>query len=118
MTSALAVLPDPSRRWAVHVVVLAAARRSRLGAVGEERPKWLLEVGGRTLADRQLEGIRAAEEAGAAVSVVVGHAAAAIARDVGDHDARITLIDNPEYEACNNWWSVLRALRELPAGAP
>jgi choline kinase len=118
MPSALAVLPHPSRTWPVHVVVLAAGRGSRLGAVGDERPKWLLEVKGRTLADRQLEGIRGAEEAVASVSVVVGHAAAAIARDVDGRDAQINLIDNPQYESCNNWWSALRALRELPAGAP
>jgi choline kinase len=118
MLSALAVQPDPLRTSLVHVVVLAAGRGSRLGALGEERPKWLLEVSGRTLADRQLEGIRAAESAVASVSVVVGHAAEAIARDVGDREAPIKLIDNPEYESCNNWWSVLRALRELPAGAP
>jgi hypothetical protein len=52
MLSALAVRPDPL-----------------------EMP--LLEVRGRTLAARQLEGIRAAEQAVASASVVVGHAAEA-----------------------------------------
>jgi choline kinase len=118
MQPALAVQPHPSPTSLVHVVVLAAGRGSRLGPLGEERPKWLLEVGGRTLADRQLAGIRAADSAVASVSVVVGHAAEAIARDVGERDGQIALIDNPQYESCNNWWSVLRALRELPAGAP
>src|SRR4051812_36257201 len=118
MLETLAVQPDPLRTSLVHVVVLAAGRGSRLGPLGDDRPKWLLEVSGRTLADRQLEGIRAAGAAVASVSVVVGHAAAAIASDVGERDAQINLIDNPQFESCNNWWSVLRALRELPAGAP
>src|SRR2546421_9309111 len=41
----------------VHVVILAAGRGSRLGAVAESTPKWLLDVGGSTIADRHLAAV-------------------------------------------------------------
>ena len=105
--SAAALLP-------VHVVVLAAGRGSRLGPHGEERPKWLLPVGGRTLADRHLEGIAAAGDAVASVQVVTGHAGEAIQ----EAHPGIATIPVAEWAERNNWWSLLRALRELPAGEP
>ena len=105
----------PSTVAPVHVVVLAAGRGSRLGALGDATPKWLLRVGGRTLAERQLEGIRGAGDAVASISVVVGHAAEAI-EDALDDDVRV--IANPRFASRNNWWSVLLALRELPEDGP
>lgn len=102
----------------VHVVVLAAGRGSRLGALGGETPKWLLEVGGRTLADRQLEAVRAAGSAAASVNVVVGHAARAIEDSLDRAAADLRVVPNPEFAQLNNWWSLLRALRELPDGGP
>ena len=103
---------------AVHVVVLAAGRGSRLGALGGETPKWLLDVGGRTLADRQLEGIAEAQDCVASVSVVVGHAAGVIAEELAGRPERVRVIENPEFAELNNWWSLLRALRELPEEGP
>ena len=102
----------------VHVVVLAAGRGSRLGALGDETPKWLLDVGGRTLADRQLEGIAGAGEAVASTSVVVGHAADAIKGELAGRSEQVRVIENPEFAELNNWWSLLRALRELPEEGP
>ena len=101
-----------------HVVVLAAGRGSRLGALGGETPKWLLRVGGRTLADRQLAGIGLAARAVASTRVVTGHAAGAIERHVAAHAADVALVPNPEFAELNNWWSLLRALRELPDEGP
>ena len=106
-------VPDP-----VHVVVLAAGRGSRLGGLGEETPKWLLEVGDRTIADRHLEGIAAAGEAVASVRVVVGHAAGAIDAWLVGRPEDVATVFNPEFAEINNWWSVLRALRELPEDGP
>lgn len=97
----------------MHVVVLAAGRGSRLGTHGDEIPKWLLQVGGRTLADRHLEGVAAAGDAVASVRAVVGHAAEVVADTVD-----VGLVHNPEYATLNNWWSLLRALRELPEDGP
>ncbi len=98
----------------MHVVVLAAGRGSRLGALGDATPKWLLPVGGRTLADRHLAGIARAGQSVASVRVVVGHAAAAIEIELAARDQRVEVVTNPEYAELNNWWSLLRALRELP----
>ncbi len=102
----------------VHVVVLAAGRGSRLRALGDTRPKWLLEVGGRTLASRHLEGIALAGDAVASVRVVTGHAAEAIEAELAASGEDVRPLFNPEWAELNNWWSLLRALRETPAGEP
>lgn len=107
---------EPPRR--AHVVVLAAGRGSRLGALGNATPKWLLEVGARTVADRQLDGIARAHDAVASIRVVVGHAAGAIERELAGRRERMGVVRNPEFAELNNWWSLLRALRELPADGP
>jgi choline kinase len=94
---------------------LAAGR----GALGDSTPKWLLPVGGRTIADRHLEGLRDAAEHVASTSVVVGHAADAIIAELGRRPGDdVVAVRNPEYATLNNWWSVLRALRELPEHGP
>ena len=102
----------------IHLVVLAAGRGRRLGALGDDTPKWLLDVGGTTIAERQLEAVeRAARRAPGlvgSVSVVVGHGAAAIERFVtGRPHPSVTLVDNPAYDEVNNWYSLLLALRGL-----
>jgi choline kinase len=100
------------------VVVLAAGRGSRLGSTGAETPKWLLPVGDRTIAERQLEAAEIARrETGGAIGpvhVVTGHADGAIGRFLADRsgDGARTL-HNPDFAALNNWYSVLLALREL-----
>jgi choline kinase len=103
---------------AVHVVVLAAGRGSRLGTLGDDTPKWLLRVGDRTLADRHLEGVARADGAVASVRVVVGHAAGAIADELERRPEAVVVVPNPEFAELNNWWSLLRALRELPDDGP
>ena len=102
----------------MHVVVLAAGCGSRLGALGDCTPKWLLNVGGRTLADRQLEAIGRADDAVASVRVVVGHAAEAIELELAARGGDVGTVANPEFAELNNWWSLLRALRELPEDGP
>jgi choline kinase len=101
-----------------HVVVLAAGRGSRLGALGGATPKWLLRVGDRTLADRQLEGIARAGDAVASVHVVTGHAAEVIDAELAERDDDVRVLPNPQFAELNNWWSLLRALRALPAEGP
>lgn len=105
-------------RRPAHVVVLAAGRGSRLGALGDSTPKWLLPVGGRTLADRQLAGIFRAAESVASVSVVVGHGAEAIEAELAGRPETVRVVANPDFAELNNWWSLLRALRELPDEGP
>lgn len=57
-------------------MILAAGAGSRMGRLTQRRPKALLRLGGRRLLDWQLAALRAAGIAG--VSVVSGHAAAAL----------------------------------------
>jgi choline kinase len=102
----------------IDVVVLAAGRGRRLGALGADTPKWLLEVGGTTLAERQLEAIERAAGCSPdlvrSVNVVVGHAAPAIASFTARRsEPPIALVHNPSYDEINNWYSLLLALREL-----
>jgi choline kinase len=100
------------------VVVLAAGRGSRLGALGGSTPKWLLNVGGRTIADRHLEGIRLAAPLVGGVHVVVGHEGHVIARELAARPEPVAVIENPEFAEINNWWSLLRGLRAAPADGP
>ena len=90
--------------------------------LGDHTPKWLLRVGDRTLADRQLEGIERAARAVASVRVVVGHAAAVIEHALASPGPGIGtgvgVVRNPEFAELNNWWSLLRALRVLPEDGP
>jgi choline kinase len=119
MQSTPAVIPSLDIATPANVVILAAGRGSRLGALGDDTPKWLLPVGGRTIADRQLEGIRAAATAVTSISVVVGHAADAIVSELrGRDDGEVSVVTNREHAARNNWWSVLLALRALPQDEP
>jgi choline kinase len=103
----------------VHVVVLAAGRGSRLSAGGTV-PKWLLDVGGHTIAERQLDAVASARTRGAvaSVSVVVGHEGETIEEFLGGLEPRLAVVRNPEFAALNNWWSLLRGLRELPEDGP
>jgi choline kinase len=100
----------------VHVVILAAGRGSRLGALGDSTPKWLLGVGDEVLAERQLAAVERAGAHVASVTVVTGHAAPAVEAFLAGRDgtAAAATLHNPDVETLNNWWSVLLALRAQP----
>ncbi len=99
-----------------HVIVLAAGRGSRLGTLGEHTPKWLLDVGGEVLAERQLDAITRDAPAVASVRVVTGHAADAVERFLADRPGSgATTLHNADYARLNNWYSVLLALRAVAA---
>ncbi len=97
---------------ALHVVILAAGKGSRLGALGAQKPKWLLDVGDRTIADHQLEGLERASGTVASVRVVTGHAREAIDRFL-EAGRDVQVVHNIEYARLNNWYSVLLALRSI-----
>lgn len=106
-----------SRAPNTRIVVLAAGTGSRLGTTTAEIPKWLLPVGGRTIAERQLEAVELARAAtdGAIgdVQVVAGHAAEELGRFLDATGVPGTsVLANPEYATLNNWYSALLPMRE------
>jgi len=93
-------------------IILAAGVGSRLRPLTDERPKCLLEVGGRTLLEHQM---RALERCGVTdLVMVVGYRADLIRTRM---DGRIRYITNDRYEATNSLYSLWLAREELLTGA-
>lgn len=91
-------------------VVLAAGMARRLHPLTLQKPKCLLEVGGRTLLERTVDAQIAAgiEE----LVVVTGFCAEMIREFLIAHypSLKITFIDNPDYEHNNNIFSLWLAM--------
>lgn len=86
------------------VAILAAGRGSRLAG---DVPKWLLDVAGRTLAERQLEALRLASVT--RVVVVTGFRPELVT--VAAENAE--LVHNPDWATRNNWYTLAVALDRL-----
>ena len=86
------------------VVILAAGRGSRLAG---DVPKWFVTVGGRTLAERQLDALSLA--GAARVLVVTGFRPELF----GEEALGAELVHNPDWETHNNWRSLAIALERL-----
>lgn len=95
----------------VVVAVLAAGLGQRLAAVSGGRPKWLLEVGGVTIAERQLEGFERLGSTVTRIVAVTGAGADHVAAMIAQH--RIDTVFNDHYDRLNNWYSALLALDTL-----
>jgi len=94
-------------------IILSAGQGSRLGHLTDERPKCLIEFGGRSLLDRQLDAL-ASNGVGEAVVVTGFHddlVEAAIARRSGG--PRVRTIYNPFYKVADNLGSLFLARGEL-----
>lgn len=86
------------------VVILAAGRGSRLAG---DLPKWFIRVNGRTLAERQLDALRAA---GVERPLVV----TGFRPELFDADALgAELVHNADWATRNNWFSLAVALEHL-----
>lgn len=93
-------------------IILAAGIGSRMRPLTDDVPKCLLEVGGRTLIDRQLEAL--AQCGIDDVVAVVGYQATLVRQIVG---ARVRYLENARYESTNSLYSLWLAREELRAGA-
>ncbi|HTS88498.1 MAG TPA: phosphocholine cytidylyltransferase family protein [Gemmatimonadales bacterium] len=96
-------------------VILAAGSGSRLRPLTERTPKCLLDVGGRTILERQLERIAAAGIPQAVV--VTGHLADEVARHLtaAPPPLPVRLAPNAEYATTGNCMSVLAARPQADA---
>lgn len=94
-------------------IILSAGQGSRLGHLVDDRPKCLIDFGGRTLLDRQLDALEA-NGVDEAVVVTGFHdelVNEAIARRTGGPSVRT--IYNPFYKVADNLGSLFMAREEL-----
>jgi choline kinase len=94
-------------------IILSAGQGSRLGHLVDDRPKCLIEFGGRTLLDRQLDTL-AANGVGEAVVVTGFHddmVNASVARRSGG--PKVRTIYNPFYKVADNLGTLFMAREEL-----
>ncbi len=94
-------------------IILSAGQGSRLGSLTDDKPKCLIEFGGRSLLDRQLDAL-ASNGVGQAVVVTGFHddlVEKVIARRSGGPEVRT--IYNPFYKVADNLGSLFLARAEL-----
>ena len=94
-------------------IILSAGQGSRLGHLTDDRPKCLIEFGGRSLLDRQLDALEAngVEEAVVVTGFHDELVAAALARRNGG--PKVRTIFNPFYKVADNTGSLFMARDEL-----
>lgn len=94
-------------------IILSAGQGSRLGSLTAERPKCLIEFGGRTLLDRQLDTLAACgvDEAVVVTGFRDQLIEASLANRVGG--PRVRTIFNPFYKVADNLGSLFVAREEL-----
>ncbi len=102
----------------VTAVILAAGKGARLSPLTDASNKVLLEIGGRSILTRLMQGL--ADAGVAAVTIVTGHCADAVKQHVGASFAGlpVTYVHNPDYGSSNNIVSLACALAGLPTGTP
>jgi choline kinase len=92
-------------------IILAAGSGSRLRPLTNDRPKCLLEVGGRSLIEHQLASLSRCGITD--VAVVVGYRGDRIRDHLGD---RARYIDNARWQCTNSLYSLWLAREELGSG--
>jgi choline kinase len=92
-------------------IILAAGVGSRLRPLTNDRPKCLLEVGGRSLIERQMDTLH--RYGITDLTVVVGYRGDQVRRHLG---GRVRYLDNERYECTNSLYSLWLARGELVPG--
>jgi L-glutamine-phosphate cytidylyltransferase len=95
-------------------VILAAGVGRRLATLTHDRPKALVEIGGRSLLERALDALLAARFS--RTVVVTGYRADAVDEVIARHAIRAVAVHNPDYATANNIVSFLAAVDELQEG--
>ena len=99
-------MPEPAATFEIPVVIAAAGRGSRLGF---GVPKCLVEVGGRSILEHQLELLNGFPD----VRVVVGFRGDDVAAHLAHIGARPRLVMNEEWETTNTLASLELATRDV-----
>lgn len=104
---------DRVREHGVHTaIILAAGSGRRMGHLTVDRPKCLLEVGGRTLVERQLANLAACGIRD--VTIVSGHQGARLRAHLGD---RVRYVKNARHRETNSLYSLYLVRHLLADGA-
>ena len=74
-------------------LILAAGQGRRMGALTKGKPKWLVEFGGRSLLERQMESLNSG--GCTALAIVTGHGAQYL------QNTGAALFHNPDYQTTN-----------------
>ncbi len=94
------------------VIILNAGKGGRLGALTEERPKCLVDVGGRPILDYQLDALRLAGVT--ELVMVVGYREEAVRAHLARYpEFSVTFIGNPDYANTNTAYSLWLARHEM-----
>lgn len=93
-------------------IILAAGVGSRLRPLTDDRPKCLLDVGGRTILDHQVASLHRCGVDD--IVMVLGYQGDRIRTHLG---AAARYVDNPRYEQTNSLYSLWLARAELASGA-
>ncbi|MDD8027260.1 MAG: phosphocholine cytidylyltransferase family protein, partial [Acidobacteriota bacterium] len=96
----------------MRAIVLCAGRGARLRPLTDDRPKCLLEVGGRTILERCLSVLRSAgiED----ILIVTGYRADMVEAGAGLRSSGVAFVSNPAYEDTNTAVSLRIALAASP----
>lgn len=107
--------PEPARHDRLAVLVMAAGLGSRIARTGGSRPKWLLEVAGRPIADHQLAALTSADSPVDRVVAVTGYAADTVDAYLaaGTWSVPVRTVRNERYDQRNNWLTLAVGLAHL-----
>lgn len=95
----------------MRAIILAAGKGSRLKGVAGDLPKCLMDIGGRTLLERQVQALRSSGIDD--IYVVVGHGADAVRKTCG---AGVNYIENFCYNKTNSLFSLWMAREHMFGG--
>jgi choline kinase len=103
----------PGKRYGMKAIILAAGQGSRLGNLTADQPKCMIDFGGRTLLDRQLDTLAAngVREAVVVTGFRDNQIEASLAHRTGG--PRVRTIYNPFYKVADNLGSLFVAREEL-----
>ncbi|MHC4958496.1 MAG: phosphoenolpyruvate mutase [Planctomycetota bacterium] len=99
----------PETRLGYKAILLAAGHGAELGALTEDRPKCMIEVGGRPILAKQVDVLKSAGLRD--ITVVRGYKKEAV--DIKD----VVTVDVDEYEETRSAWSLHRALGDAKGPA-